>query len=36
MSILGVTLQTAEIYTRQAEQARMAVAGMARLGWGEK
>jgi integrase len=36
MSILGVTLQTAEIYTRQAEQARMAVVGMARLGWGKK
>lgn len=36
MSILGLTLQTAEIYTRQAEQGRMAVAGMERLGWGEK
>jgi integrase len=31
MSILGVTLETAEIYTRQAEQMRMAVAGMARI-----
>jgi hypothetical protein len=36
MSILGLTLQPAEIYTRQAEQGRMAVAGMERLGWGEK
>ena len=36
MSILGLTLQTAEIYTRQAEQGRMAVAGMERLGWGKK
>jgi integrase len=36
MSILGVTLQTAEIYTRQAEQARMAVAGMARLSGAER
>jgi integrase len=32
MSILGVSLQTAVIYTRQAEQMAMAVAGMARLG----
>jgi hypothetical protein len=36
MSILGVSLQTAEIYTRHAEQARMAIAEMERLGWGEK
>ena len=36
MSILGLTLQTAEIYTRQAEQGRMAVAGMERVGWDEK
>ena len=36
MSILGVTLQTVEIYTRQAERGRMAVSGMERLGWGEK
>ncbi|MBR0676657.1 phage integrase family protein [Roseomonas alkaliterrae] len=32
MSILGVTLQTATIYTREAEQMRMAVAGMERIG----
>ena len=32
MSILGVTLETAVIYTREAEQMRMAVAGMARIG----
>jgi integrase len=32
MSILGVSLQTAVIYTREAEQMRMAVAGMARIG----
>jgi integrase len=31
MSVLGVTLQTAEIYTRAAEQAGMAVAAFARL-----
>lgn len=31
MSILGVTLETAVIYTRAAEQMRMAVAGMARI-----
>lgn len=31
MSILGVTLETAEIYTRQAQQLRMAIAGMARI-----
>jgi hypothetical protein len=36
MSILGVTHQNAEICSRQAEQGRMAVAGMERLGWGEK
>lgn len=32
MSILGVTLETAVIYTREAEQMRMAVAGMGRIG----
>jgi integrase len=32
MSILGVTLETAVIYTREAEQMRMAVAGMERIG----
>ena len=32
MSILGVTLRTAVIYTQAAEQARMAVAGLARIG----
>jgi integrase len=32
MSILGVTLHTAVIYTREAEQMRMAVAGMDRIG----
>lgn len=32
MSILGVSLQTAVIYTREAEQMRMAVAGMERIG----
>lgn len=32
MSILGVTLETAVTYTRAAEQLRMAVAGMARIG----
>jgi integrase len=31
MSILGVSLQTAVIYTREAEQMRMAVAGMDRI-----
>ncbi len=31
MSILGVTLETAVIYTRAAEQMRMAIAGMARI-----
>jgi hypothetical protein len=36
MSSLGATLQTAEIYTSQAEQALMAVAGMKRLEWSEK
>lgn len=36
MSVLGVTLQTAEIYTRQAEQAGMAVAAFATLHQAEK
>lgn len=31
MAILGVSLKTAEIYTRAAEQVRLAVAGMARI-----
>lgn len=31
MSVLGVTLETAVIYTREAEQMRMAVAGMERI-----
>jgi len=31
MSVLGVTLETAVIYTRSAEQMRMALAGMARI-----
>ncbi len=31
MSVLGVTLSVAEVYTRAAQQGRMAVAGMARI-----
>ena len=32
MAVLGVTLRTAVIYTQAADQARMAVSGMARIG----